>query len=208
MFIIGLTGGIGSGKTTVSDRFAQKGIQVVDADLCSRIVVGAGKPALKSIQEHFGSGVLTPDGELDRSALRNIIFSHPDEKRWLESLLHPLIAEETFTQLSNAKSSYVILASPLLIETQQHLICDRILVVDVPEALQIERTTLRDNNNSDQVKRIMQSQASREARLSKAHDIIENIHGLEHLDSCVEKLHADYLILAQKKIALEKKDGI
>ena len=198
MFIVGLTGGIGSGKTAVSDRFAQHGITIVDADVCARVVVEPGMPALKQIKEHFGDTVIAPSGELDRAALRTIIFSQPEEKQWLESLLHPLIAEETFRQLNDAKSDYVILVSPLLIEAQQHLICDRVLVIDVPENIQVERTAMRDNNDPDQVK------ASRDSRLEQAHDIIENIHDLDYLDKEVEKLHQQYLQLAQEKKQNEK----
>lgn len=199
MYIVGLTGGIGSGKTAVSDRFAQKGITIVDADLCSRAVVEPGQPALAKIREHFGDTIITGNGELDRAALRSIIFADPERKKWLENLLHPLIAEETFRQLGNAKSDYVILVSPLLVESQQHLICDRVLVVDVPEELQIERTSARDNNDIEQVKRIMQTQAAREARLAQAHDVIENTLGFEHLDESVTNLHQKYLQLAKEK---------
>jgi dephospho-CoA kinase len=208
MFIVGLTGGIGSGKTAVSDRFAAKNICIVDADVCSRAVVEVGSPALKSIQEHFGNDVISPNGELDRASLRQIVFANADEKRWLEQLLHPLIAEETFRQLTAATSDYVILVSPLLIEAQQDLICDRVLVVDAPETVQIERTTVRDNNNEEEVKRIINTQASRDARLSKAHDIIENSQGLDHLDAEVEKLHAEYLRLSHKKQLEKSTDGL
>lgn len=205
MFIVGLTGGIGSGKTAVSDRFAAKGITVVDADLCSRIVVEPGQPALQKIRDHFGDSVIGSNGELDRAYLRKIVFDNADAKKWLEQLLHPLIAAETFRQLENAQSDYVILASPLLVESQQNLICDRVLVVDVPESVQIERTTVRDNNNREQVERIMQSQASRETRLAKAHDVIENIHGFDHLDQAVAILHQKYLAMAKEKAAKEDK---
>lgn len=208
MYIVGLTGGIGSGKTAVSDRFANKGISIVDADICSRVVVEPDRPAFKSIKQHFGDAVISPNGELDRAALRQIIFSNPTEKKWLETLLHPLIAEETFSQLSNAKSEYVILVSPLLIESQQHLICDRVLVIDVPEQLQINRTIERDNNEPDQVQRIIQSQTSRATRLTHAHDVIENIHGLDYLDSIVEKLHVQYQKLAHEKAQKESSHGV
>lgn len=201
MFIIGLTGGIGSGKTAVSDRFLKLGITVVDADVCSRVVVQAGSPALALIIKHFGSHLLTPSGELDRATLRTIIFADANEKKWLESLLHPLIAEETLKQLNDAKSAYVILVSPLLFEAQQHLICDRVLLIDAPIETQIARTTLRDNNDSEQVQRIINSQADRNTRLKLANDIIENTQGLEHLDEEVNKLHQRYLVLAEEKRA-------
>ena len=199
MFILGLTGGIGSGKTAVSDRFEKLGIDVIDADLCSRVVVEKGRPALAKIAEHFGNDILLSNGELDRAALRTRIFANPDDKLWLESLLHPLIGEEVFNQICAATSPYAILASPLLTESGQDKICDRVLVVDVPEALQIERTCKRDDNEAEQVKRIMASQASRDQRLEKAHDVIENTLGLDHLDGEVARLHATYLQLAKEK---------
>ncbi|CAA0083954.1 Dephospho-CoA kinase [BD1-7 clade bacterium] len=199
MFVLGLTGGIGSGKTAVSDRFETYGIDVIDADLCSRVVVEKGRPALTQIAEHFGSDILLPSGELDRAELRTRIFADPNEKQWLESLLHPLIGEEVFNQICAAKSPYAILASPLLVESGQNAICDSVVVVDVPEALQIERTCKRDENDEAQVKRIMASQASREDRLKHADNVIENTAGLDHLDHEVERLHAIYLEKAAEK---------
>jgi dephospho-CoA kinase len=199
MFIVGLTGGIGSGKTAVSDRFSAKGITIVDADLCSRVVVEPGKPALKTIIEHFGKEIATSEGTLDRAALRQRVFSNPEEKKWLESLLHPLIAEQVWRELEAAKTPYVMLVSPLLVESRQNLICDRVLVVDVPEETQIARTTVRDNNSAEQVGNIIKTQASRTQRLQLATDVIENIHGLDYLDQQVELLHQQFLELARKK---------
>lgn len=199
MFIVGITGGIGSGKTAVSDRFEEKGITVVDADICSRVVVEPGRPALKSISEHFGKEILNTDGTLDRAKLREIIFKDSDAKQWLEALLHPLIGEELINQLNSASSDYVILASPLLIESGQNLLCDKVIVVDVPEILQVERTVNRDNNSIDQVKKIIASQASREQRLEKASDVIVNDQGLDHLDREVERLHKQYITDAKEK---------
>lgn len=199
MFIVGLTGGIGSGKTAVSDRFSAKGITIVDADLCSRVVVEPGKPALKAIIEHFGEEIATSEGTLDRAALRQRVFSNPEEKKWLESLLHPLIAEQVWRELEAAKTPYVMLVSPLLVESRQNLICDRVLVVDVPEETQIARTTVRDNNSAEQVGNIIKTQASRTQRLQLATDVIENIHGLDYLDQQVELLHQQFLELARKK---------
>ncbi len=199
MFVLGLTGGIGSGKTAVSDRFEKKGITVVDADLCSRVVVEPGRPALQAIKDHFGEAILQTDGTLNRAELRQRIFANTDEKQWLESLLHPLIGEELFNQLCAAQSDYVILVSPLLIESQQNQICDHILVVDAPEETQINRTVSRDDNDADQVKRIMVTQASREERLQHANDIIENTQGLEYLDQRVDELHQQYIDMAKHK---------
>lgn len=199
MYIVGLTGGIGSGKTAVSDRFQAKGITIVDADLCSRVVVEKGRPALQQIAEHFGADILDNNGELDRAALRQHIFANPDDKHWLEKLLHPLIAEELMNQLAQSQSVYTIMVSPLLIESKQNLICDRVLVVDVPEEVQLQRTMQRDTNDAEQVKRIMQSQADRATRLALANDVVENIHGLDYLDTQVEQLHQQYLTLAAAK---------
>lgn len=195
-FIVGLTGGIGSGKTAVSDRFAALGIKVVDADVCARMVVEPGKPALSLIAEHFGHAVLDSNGALDRARLRQIVFADENERKWLESLLHPLIFEEMWGQLQNATSPYAILVSPLLIEGGQTAICQRILVVDVPEDIQLARTMMRDTNSAEQVKAIMATQASRQARLEKADDVIVNEGSLEALWQQVDRLHQQYLSLA------------
>ena len=203
MFIVGITGGIGSGKTAVSDRFQDKGITVVDADLCSRVVVEKGRPALAQIAERFGEDILDSNGELDRAQLRQKIFANADDKQWLESLLHPLIAEELLNQLSNAPSEYVILASPLLVESQQYIMCDEVIVVDVPEEVQLERTIQRDDNDAEQVKRIMASQATREKRKQHATIIIENTAGLDKLDTFVMQQHPEMLEKAQQKKAAQ-----
>lgn len=196
MFIVGLTGGIGSGKTAVSDRFAQLGITVVDADVCARVVVEPGRPALAAIAGKFGDGILTASGELDRAQLRQQVFANPDDRQWLEALLHPLIFEEMWTQLQQASSPYAILVSPLLIEAGQNALCQRILVVDAPEQAQLARTMARDNNSEEQVKAIMAAQASRQQRLDKADDVIVNDADLATLNQRVDALHQRYLALA------------
>ena len=196
MFVIGVTGGIGSGKSAVTNEFAKLGIDVVDADVASRIVVEPGTPALKQIAAHFGATILLPDHSLDRAALRKIIFNNADEKRWLEQLLHPLIAIEIQRQLNATLSPYAIFVSPLLIEAKQSVFCDRILVVDVPEEIQLHRTVQRDNNDADQVRRIIASQASRAQRLQHADYVIENTGSLKQLRDRVKELHALYLQLA------------
>ena len=193
--VVGLTGGIGSGKTVVSDMFAQLGVTIVDADICARIVVEKGKPALAAIHEHFGDDVIDKNGELQRATLRQIIFSQPAEKIWLESLLHPVIFEEILSQLQHATSPYAILVSPLLVETGQTTLCNRILVVDAPETLQLSRTMLRDNNSSDQVNAIMASQSSRETRLAHADDVLVNDGDLQTLTERVLNLHQHFLCL-------------
>lgn len=194
-FIVGLTGGIGSGKTAVSNLFAKLNITVVDADICSRIVVEKGKPALAEIRKHFGDNILDATGALDRTALREIIFQHPDEKTWLESLLHPLIFDEILAQLHGATSPYAILVSPLLIEAGQSGLCNRILVVDAPEDIQISRTMVRDNTSSEQVRSIMSFQATREQRLAHADDVIVNDGSLALLTEQVQMLHQKFLTL-------------
>jgi dephospho-CoA kinase len=199
MLVIGLTGGIGSGKTAVSDRFKAKGITVVDADVVSREVVEPGTPALAQIAAHFGSDVIQADGSLDRAALRKKVFQDETERKWLEKLLHPAIGESIFNQLAAAKSPYALFVSPLLVETSQHLMAERIIVVDVPVETQVMRTMARDNNDEAQVKAIIAAQASREQRLAKAHDVIVNDQGLAHLDAEVERLHQQYLQLAKSK---------
>jgi dephospho-CoA kinase len=197
MFVVGVTGGIGSGKTAATNCFQALGIDIVDADLASRIVVEPGTEALKHIAEHFGPQILLVDGTLDRAALRRTIFAEPSAKQWLEHLLHPLIGREIQRQLQAAASPYVILVSPLLVEAHQNLFCNRILVVDAPEDTQLQRTVIRDNNDPEQVRRIIASQASRAQRLQQADDILENTGSLEQLRTQVEDLHQRYLKLAK-----------
>lgn len=204
MFVVGVTGGIGSGKTTATDYFATLGIDIVDADVASRVVVEPGTPALKVIAEHFGEGILQADGQLDRAALRERIFRDPKEKQWLESLLHPLIAQEIQATLQRAQSPYAILVSPLLIEGGQDTVCDRVLVIDAPEELQVARTVERDHNDSEQVKRIIATQASRPQRVARADDVIENSGTLADLQQRIDELHRQYLHLARLKTGGEK----
>jgi dephospho-CoA kinase len=199
MFVVGITGGIGSGKTAVTDRFAKLGIKIVDADIAARVVVEPGTAALGAISDHFGSAILLAEGNLDRAALRARIFSEESEKKWLESLLHPLIGKEIMRQLAAAQSPYVIFVSPLLLEAGQNVLCDRILVVDVPEETQISRTISRDDNDEAQVRRIISTQLSRQQRLKQANDIIENNQGLAQLDEPIERLHQQYLAMASEK---------
>ena len=194
-WILGLTGGIGSGKSAAAQCFAELGIHLVDADNAARWVVEPGRPALAQIAEHFGAGVLQTDGTLNRAALRELIFKDPQQRVWLEGLLHPLIREEIKQYLASAQSPYAILVSPLLLETSQHQMVQRVLVIDVPEAVQIERTVLRDKTNEAQVRAILKAQASREERLSRADDVIVNDRDPAWLKSEVERLHYFYLTL-------------
>ena len=191
--IIGLTGGIGSGKTAVSDSFEALGITIVDADLASRVVVEKGKPSLSSIEEHFGNEILTPEGELDRAKLREIIFNSDSEKQWLESLLHPAIANQIQEELSSSKSPYTILVSPLLFETNQKEFCSKVLVVDVPVETQVSRTLERDGVSEEQVNSIINSQIDREKRLELADEVILNNGSLADLQEAVRELHHKFL---------------
>jgi dephospho-CoA kinase len=201
MFVVGITGGIGSGKSAVSDRFKCLGIKIVDADIASREVVKPGQPALLAIRDHFGSELIQADGTLDRAALRARVFADPNERKWLERLLHPSINAYLAQELASAESPYAVLVSPLLVETTQIRLVDRVLVVDVPEQTQIERTMARDSNSELQVKAIMAAQASRAARLEKAHDVVTNDAGFDALDKVVAELHQRYLELAREKRA-------
>ena len=187
--IIGLTGGIGSGKTAVSETFEKLGITVVDADLASRVVVEKGKPCLEEIAKHFGDDILNENDELNRAKLREIIFNSDSEKLWLESLLHPAIAEQIKDELNASESPYTILVSPLLLETNQRDFCDKVLVVDVPIELQMERTIKRDGVSEDQVKSIIKSQINRDERLQLADEIIINEGSIEDLEMIVRELH-------------------
>lgn len=197
MMIIGLTGGIGSGKTTVSNLFSELGITVVDADIAAREVVELDSPALKKIRQHFGDGVINTDNSLNRQALRKLIFENEAERLWLEALLHPLIRNGLQQQLQRAQSDYAILSSPLLLETDQHQLTQRILVVDVPETLQLERASSRDQNNEQQIKAIMAAQMDRKTRCERADDIILNDSDTDQLKTKVLSLHQHYLKLAK-----------
>lgn len=190
MSIVGITGGIGSGKNAVTDRLQSFGVTVVDADIVAREVVAKGEPALEKISEHFGSDIITENGELDRTALRKIIFTDNKAKSWLEQLLHPIIRESIKQQLHDATSSYAVLSSPLLLETDQHELVDTIIVVDATEELQLARTVIRDNSSEEQIKAIITAQMPRQDRLQKADIIINNNADLKSLEAQVNQLHA------------------
>lgn len=192
--VIGVTGGIGSGKSSVMRAFQAKAIEAVDADDMARVVVEPGQPALNVIAEHFGPDILTPEGTLNRPALRTIIFSDPDAKTWLEALLHPLINRELRSRLAAAQGPYALLVSPLLFETGQDKLVDRILVVDVPESVQLARASARDGADPEQIRRIMASQMSREERLRRADDVLDNSGDLADLERRVGELHGKYSV--------------
>ena len=196
-FVVGITGGIGSGKSAVTDYLEIKGITVVDADKVARVVVEPGTSGLAAIAEHFGRNILLPDGTLDRAALRKIVFDNPGERKVLEGITHPLIREEIARQLSEAGSPYVVLASPLLLESGQSSFADYVVVVDVPESVQLSRTMTRDSNSEQLVKSIMAVQLDRETRLARSDTSISNEGTLEELHTRVDALHTDLLRRAQ-----------
>lgn len=196
-FVVGITGGIGSGKSAVTDYLEIKGITVVDADKVARVVVEPGTSGLAAIAEHFGRDILLPDGTLDRAALRKIVFDNPDEREVLEGITHPRIREEIARQLIEADSPYVVLASPLLLESGQSSFADYVVVVDVPESVQLSRTMTRDDNSEQLVKSIMAVQLDRETRLARSDTSISNEGTLEELHTRVDALHADLLRRAQ-----------
>lgn len=198
MLIIGITGGIGSGKSAASDYLARQGITVVDADRVSRRVVEPGQPALEQIRAHFGDRVIQADGTLDRRALRELVFDDPEQRRVLESITHPAILEEMRRQLADSRSPYTVLVSPLLLETDQYRMVDRVLLVDVPESVQVERTARRDEVPGDQVRRIMAAQMDREDRRRRADDIVTNDGTLEDLHRQLDELHRHYLEMANQ----------
>jgi len=195
--IIGLTGGIGSGKTAVSDRFKAFGIHIVDADIAARTVVEPNKAAWHDIKDFFGPEVLLADQTLNRAWLRQQVFADSEKRKTLETFTHPRIRDEIIRDLASSTSAYTILVSPLLIESGQFKLVEKVIIIDVPEAVQIERTCSRDNNDIEQVKRIIAAQLPREQRLTHGDWIIDNNEPLETLTSRIESLHQELLKLAQ-----------
>ncbi|SFC44731.1 dephospho-CoA kinase [Pseudoalteromonas denitrificans] len=194
--VIGLTGGIGSGKSAVSSKFEQIGITIVDADIVAREVVALGSDGLNKISAHFGLGILNSDKTLNRAKLREIIFKDEKQKIWLNNLMHPMIRTQITLKLEQAKSPYVILVAPLLFENNLDKLCQRTLLIDVPVALQIDRTTSRDKVSSEQVKSIIASQMPREQKQALADDILNNSQVLSYTEQEAEALHLTYLELA------------
>lgn len=196
--IIGLTGGIGSGKTTITEYFQTLGIDVIDADIIAREVVSVGSQALKAIAEHFGDNYIQSDGQLNRGLLRSRIFSNEADKLWLNSLLHPLIRTGITHQTKNTQSPYCILVAPLLIENNLLSLVNRVLVIDVSENTQIARTMRRDTSSLPEVKAILASQSSRAERLEVADDVINNdAASLADIKSLVITLDKKYLTLTK-----------
>ena len=195
-YSVALTGGIGSGKSTIAGYFAASGVDIIDADVIAREVVEPGTPALQAIIERYGDAILTEQGTLQRSRLREIIFATPDEKTWLNALLHPLINARTQQLKAQAASPYVLWVVPLLVENRLQRQADRVLVVDTDEETQLRRTLQRDNVSLEQAKRILAAQATRQQRLDCADDIIDNSGAPEKALPQVAKLHQLYLKLA------------
>ena len=198
-YVVGLTGGIGSGKSAAAQIFRTCGVEVIDADSLAREVVEPGQPALSDIAAYFGSELLTAEGHLDRAALRKIVFSNPEQKSWLENLLHPLIAELLQRRLNATKSPYAILESPLLLETEQYKLVDRVIVIDVNEEIQIARSVRRDGSDEAVIRSIIASQIDRSKRIQHADDLVSNEEGLEQLREKVEALHSKYLGMVAEK---------
>ncbi len=198
-FILGLTGGIGSGKSAASQWFETQGITVVDADVVAREIVEKGQPALQKIQQTFGDWVLLENGELDRRALREHIFKEPKARHQLEKITHPAIRTSIIQQLQNATSPYVILVSPLLFETNQHELTQHTLLIDASEDLQIQRASQRDGQSIEQIQKIISAQMPRANKQKLANDIVLNDGQLEHLHAKLVPLHQQYLARTQSE---------
>lgn len=196
---IAVTGGIASGKTAVTQRFEALGVQVIDADLVSRQLVEPGQSSLDDIAARFGVDVLQSDGQLDRRALRNIVFADPAARRDLESILHPRVRARLHADAMSARAPYVLLAIPLLAESPHpYDWLDRVLVVDVPRQTQLDRLVQRDHVTPAQAEQSLAAQATRSARLTLANDVIVNDGPLAALDTIVARLHARYLAAAHR----------
>lgn len=198
-YLVGLTGGIGSGKSTISRLFVGLGIEVIDADEVSRDLVTPGSPALTALVARFGNHILNKDGALIRERLRGVIFTDPEAKRWVEQLLHPLIRTAIIERINRSSSLWLLLVAPLLLETDAYEFVDRVLVVDIPEAVQLTRTMLRDNATKDEVTRIMQSQLARGRRLAAADDIVDNTGDTLQLQEQLLRLKQRYEELAHAR---------
>ncbi|MBK9444668.1 MAG: dephospho-CoA kinase [Betaproteobacteria bacterium] len=201
MFVVGLTGGIGSGKSTVADLFVQRGAALVDTDAIAHELTGPGGVAMPALCAAFGDAIRRPDGGLDRASMRRLVFADVTAKLRLEAILHPLIRRESERRCTSASAAYVILAVPLLIESGSYRErCDRILVVDCSEETQLSRVVARSGMEAAEVRAIMATQASRPVRLAAADDCIDNEGGPAALAEQVEKLHQAYLAAALSKV--------
>lgn len=199
-YTVALTGGIGSGKTTIANTFASKGVPLIDADVIARLVVEPNTPGLNAIHQRFGDDILLPNGMLNRAQLRHIIFHNNADKIWVNQLLHPLIQQETQKQIAQITAPYFIWVVPLLIENKLTHLASRVLVVDVTEEEQITRTMQRDGVSREHVLNILAAQASRQERLAVADDVIENHDNSENITEIIEQLHQRYLELAKRAL--------
>ncbi|MCM2312858.1 MAG: dephospho-CoA kinase [Steroidobacteraceae bacterium] len=197
-YVVGLTGGIGSGKSAAADRFAELGAAIVDTDAIAHALTGPDGQAIRAIRAAFGDAVITPDGALDRKAMRDRAFADPNERRRLEAILHPAIGAESARQVSAARAPYVVLVVPLLVESGKYRErCNSLCVVDCPVEVQIARVMTRSHLPEEQVRAIMATQASREQRLAAADEVIDNGSDLATLITQVDRLHEKYLAAAR-----------
>jgi len=199
MLIIGLTGGIGCGKTTVSELFEKRNVPVIDADEISRAIVKVGQPTLSLLVDAFGKEILSPDGSLNKNHMRELVFNHPNKKKLLENILHPIIYKTMYEQLGKHNTPYGILSIPLLFETHHQNKVDRVLVIDCSEETQKKRVKARDGIDDSMTDSIMQAQCSRSFRLSHADDILSNDNSLDNLEENVSQLHNTYLQMSAGK---------
>ena len=200
MLVIGLTGGIGSGKSTVAEMFESLGVPIIDMDRIARQIVEPGQPALTQIKQAFGEKIVAASGQLNRQQLSKIIFDSVEKRQQLEAILHPLIRQETARQLAELKSPYCIVVIPLLLESEQRSLVDRVLVVDVPESLQITRTMQRDGISAAQVRKILAAQVGRDSRLNAADDVIDNSAAMEDIRHRVDELDQQYRALSENTV--------
>lgn len=199
MMIIGLTGGIGSGKSTVADLFADLGVPIIDTDIIAREMVEIGKPAYHAIVDKFGAEILTSSKELDRTALKQRIVNDDRQRTILEDILHPLIFENVKTQLQQLNANYCIVVIPLLVEKDSYTgILDRVLVIDTPKSEQIRRVSRRDNMDKSTIEKLISIQATRDQRLAAADDVIINDKGLNELQTATLQMHDKYMNLCNK----------
>lgn len=199
MLVVGLTGGIGSGKSTVATLFAERGVPIIDADVAARQVTTPDRPAFTTIVKHFGPDIVQKDGTLDRPKLRHLIFTDAKQRLWLEKLLHPAIRDEMQKQIDTMTAPYCIAVIPLLLEVEFYAFINRILVVDAPETEQVSRVMARDRALKEEVEAILHSQARRHDRRAKAHDIIINDGVFTDLIPQVDRLHELYTKIGQLK---------
>lgn len=198
MFSVGLTGGIAAGKTTLGKLFAGLGVPVIDTDVISRKLLEPGELAYDQVCDHFGSAILGSNNAIDRAKLRQIVFSNSDEKTWLEAMLHPLIFKRCQDAiLEHRLATYVLIVIPLLFETNFQALIDRILVIDCPPEIQLERLVKRDHIDETLALNMLAQQLSNSARLARAHDVVDNSKNATNLESQVEALHQLYLQLSR-----------